>query len=167
MEGMIDAVLSLLREDVAKEPIEQVDIMAIVETIAADATDGGMTVVIDGPHHMVVAGRHLALKRAMTNLVQNALKYGCQASLHASQVGDRVVISIEDEGPGIPPNQLEAVFEPFYRGEPSRARSTGGHGLGLTVARMILRSHGGDVTLANRNPKGLQARVTLPAAPTV
>ncbi|MDX2157889.1 MAG: ATP-binding protein [Hyphomicrobiaceae bacterium] len=165
MEAMIEAILSFLRDDLSNEAVEHVDIMAILETLEAEATDAGRRVAIDGPRHIVVRGRHLALKRALDNLVQNALKYGDAASVRVSQADALVAIVIEDEGPGLPLDQLEQVFEPFVRGEPSRARATGGHGLGLTVARSILRSHGGDVTLENGRSKGLVARVELPAPP--
>lgn len=163
MEEMIEATLSFLRDDLLREQVEPVDIIAILETLEAEATDSGEQVSVEGPRHVVVPGRHLAIKRALGNLVQNAVKYGGAAHVRVSQEPTRVAIVVEDEGPGLPADQLEQVFEPFVRGEPSRARATGGHGLGLTVARSIVRSHGGEVTLANRKPKGLVARVELPA----
>lgn len=165
MEEMIAATLSFLRDDVLKEKVEAVDIMAILATLEAEALDAGEQISIEGPRHIVVPGRHLALKRALGNLVQNALKYGGAACVRVAHGLDRIVITVEDDGPGLAPEQLAQMFEPFVRGEPSRARATGGHGLGLTVARTILRSHGGDVTLANKQPKGLVARVELPAQP--
>ena len=163
MEAMIDATLSFLRDDVAKEPVEAVDLVAILVTIANDATDAGHTIELQAPRSLVVTGRHLALKRALSNLVQNALKYGKTAKVTAALDSRIVRILIQDEGPGIPREMLETVFEPFYRLEASRGRGTGGHGLGLTSARSILRAHGGDVMLANGRPCGLEARVTLPA----
>lgn len=165
MEAMIAATLAFLRDDQSSEDIEMVDLAAILDSIAADATDIGESVVVSGPRHVVVPGRHLALKRALTNLVQNAVKYGGSATVILDNTEDEVVIRIADEGPGLPADQIEALFEPFARGEPSRGRQTGGYGLGLTVARTILRTHGGDVTLDNRVPKGLLARVRLPAKP--
>ncbi len=162
MEEMIEATLSFLRDDLSKEAVQDVDIMAILNTIEAEATDAGEQVSINGPRHVVVPGRHLALKRALSNLVQNALKYGGAAEVCVSSREAQVTVLVEDEGPGLPVAELERVFEPFVRGEPSRGRATGGHGLGLTVARSIIRSHGGDVTLANKAHKGLAARVELP-----
>lgn len=166
MEEMINATLAFLREDTTVESVEPVDVSAILDSIAADAEDAGQAVTFDVPPGLVLLGRHLALKRALTNLVQNAIKYGAPAQVSARREDARLLISIRDDGPGIPPEKLEAVFQPFYRLEPSRGRSTGGHGLGLTVARTIIRAHGGDVTLANRQPKGLEARVTLPLSPS-
>lgn len=163
MEQMIETTLSFLRDDLLKEQVEPVDIMAILGTLESEATDAGEQVSIDGPRQVVVSGRHLALKRALGNVVQNALKYGGTARVRVLLEHARVAIVVEDEGPGLPAGQLEQVFEPFVRGDPSRARATGGHGLGLTVARSILRSHGGEVTLSNRKPKGLAVRVELPA----
>lgn len=164
MEGMIDATLAFLREDTSTEKVEPVDISAILETIAADAVDAGHAITIDVPASIVIFGRHLALKRALTNLVQNALKYGDSAAIAATCDEAQVHIFVRDRGHGIPADMHEAVFAPFYRLETSRSRSTGGHGLGLTVARTIVRSHGGDVTLANLMPRGLEVRVTLPVA---
>ncbi len=165
MDAMIQATLTFLRDDLSTEAVERVDIMAILETLVADATDIGEHVCVAGPRQVVVAGRHLALKRALGNLIQNALKYGGEARVRVSVDPGRVTILVEDNGPGLADNMLERVFEPFVRGEPSRARATGGHGLGLTIARAILRKHGGDITLANGKPTGLIARVELPLPP--
>jgi len=116
-----------------------------------------------GPPHLTVRARPLALKRALANLVTNAVTYAGCASLRLTPPEDGVVgIEVEDTGPGIPQDQLERVFEPFFRGEPSRNRETGGVGLGLPIARNILRAHGGDVALANRPSGGVRATVTLP-----
>ena len=162
MEGMIDATLAFLRDDAAGEGVERIDVAAILETIAADASDAGQKVEVDVPRKLVIAGRHLALKRALTNLVQNAVKFGGSATITAKLDGTHLHILIADDGPGIPPDQLAAMFQSFYRIEPSRGRTTGGHGLGLTIAQTIVRAHGGDVVLANRSPQGIEARVTLP-----
>ncbi len=162
MEDMIDATLAFLRDDMASESIERVDLAAILQTIAADMADAGQKVDVHSPQSLVIAGRHLALKRALTNLVQNAVKYGGSAIVRLSVDGSNIRLSVRDEGPGIPADKLNAVFEPFYRIETSRGSSTGGHGLGLTVARSIARAHGGDVVLTNRTPRGLDAVLTLP-----
>jgi hypothetical protein len=104
------------------------------------------------------------MKRALANLVANAVAYGGSARFRLLPPVDRILtIELEDDGPGIPPGELERVFEPFHRGEPSRNRETGGVGLGLPIARNIFRAHGGDVALANRPRGGLRATVTLPA----
>ena len=107
-----------------------------------------------------------ALKRALTNLVGNALKYGQAARIRLEPPSGRqnpvVRLFVEDDGPGVPEESQEAVFQPFRRLETSRNRETGGTGLGLPIARNILRAHGGDVTLENRAEGGLRAVVTLP-----
>ena len=108
--------------------------------------------------------RPLALKRALANLVANAVNYGGSARLTlAPPEAGMVRLDVEDEGPGIPPGELERVFEPFHRVEGSRNRETGGTGLGLPIARNILRAHGGDITLANRPMGGVRATMLLPA----
>ncbi len=162
MEQMIDATLAFLRDDLSTEAAAPVDLSAILETIAADAGDAGQRVELEVPRHLVITGRHLALKRALTNLVQNAVKYAGAARVSAVAAGAAVEISIEDDGPGIPEGKLDVVFEPFQRLDTSRGRSSGGHGLGLTVARSIARAHGGEVSLANRSPHGLRVIVSLP-----
>jgi signal transduction histidine kinase len=106
----------------------------------------------------------VALKRAFANLVGNAVKYGGSARVALAAPADGLVtVTVEDDGPGVPPDQVERVFEPFYRVEDSRNRETGGTGLGLPIARNIFRAHGGDVTLANRADGGARVVVTLPA----
>lgn len=162
MEEMIDAALGFLRENSEQEPVEPVDIAAILQTIVDEASDAGRQITIDMPRTLVVRGRHLALKRALTNLVENGVKYGGVAVVKARKSANEIVVEVADKGPGIPAEQLEAVFSPFYRLDDARSRSTGGYGLGLTVARTVARNHGGDVTLANRDEGGLQATLRLP-----
>ncbi|MGH2927475.1 MAG: sensor histidine kinase, partial [Solirubrobacteraceae bacterium] len=131
---------------------------------AADASpEAAERVAYEGPTHLVLRGRPLSLKRAFANLVANAVNYGGSATVRLEPpVGGVVTVLVEDSGPGIPPRELERVFEPFHRGEPSRNRETGGVGLGLPIARNILRAHGGDVVLANRPMGGVRATATLP-----
>jgi signal transduction histidine kinase len=104
----------------------------------------------------------MALRRCLTNLVENASRYGERAHVQVHDARDRLEIHIWDEGPGIPEDRLEQVFEPFYRLESSRSRATGGTGLGLSIARNVARAHGGDLVLRNRKGGGLEAMLTLP-----
>jgi signal transduction histidine kinase len=98
----------------------------------------------------------------LRNLIENAVKYGRRAELHLTATPKECVITIEDDGPGIPESELENVFRPFYRVEPSRSSLTGGTGLGLTVARSVVRGHGGETMLSNRAERGLRQTVVLP-----
>ena len=113
---------------------------------------------------LVYLGRPLALKRVLTNLIDNAVKYGNRARVALAVHEHEVIITIDDDGPGVPPNVLPKLFLPFFRIEASRNRATGGFGLGLPSARSIMRNHGGDLTLENRQPHGLRAIVMLPLA---
>ncbi|MBU1211113.1 MAG: HAMP domain-containing protein [Alphaproteobacteria bacterium] len=162
MEQMIDAALGFLKEGTDCEPVEPVDIAAILQTIADDAQDAGHAVDVELPRSVVVKGRHLALKRALTNLVNNAVRHGGAATITVRRDKREAVIIITDPGPGIPPDKLETVFEPFRRLDDARNLEKGGYGLGLTVARSVARSHGGDVILANRPEGGLAATFRLP-----
>jgi two-component system, OmpR family, sensor kinase len=103
------------------------------------------------------------LRRAISNLVDNAIKYGGGGEVTLTAEAGRTVVAIEDRGPGIPRSERERVFEPFYRIEGSRNPDSGGVGLGLSVARSIAREHGGDIVLAGRKGGGLSARLELPA----
>jgi signal transduction histidine kinase len=100
--------------------------------------------------------------RCLSNLLDNAIKYGKSASISVDDNDARLEIRIQDAGSGIPESELERVFEPFYRLEGSRSRETGGTGLGLTIAKNIVEAHGGRLTLANRSSGGLEARLTFP-----
>jgi len=117
--------------------------------------------IAPGPR-AVVRGDPAALRRLFANLIDNAARYGTSATLDWNIAGDMAIIHIDDHGPGIDSNQVEWLFEPFVRGDPSRNRATGGSGLGLAIVRSIARRHGGDATLANRAEGGARATVTLP-----
>jgi signal transduction histidine kinase len=166
MERMVAGTLAFARDEAAAEPMGRVDLAALLRTIADEANDvaGEEVVSVVAPDHLVVEARPVALKRALANLVGNAVAYagGCVVRLSGPDRG-LVSITVEDEGPGIPEAESERVFQPFHRLEPSRSRETGGTGLGLPIARTILRGHGGDLTIRNRSPKGLVATATLPA----
>jgi signal transduction histidine kinase len=167
MEQMIAATLAFARDDAAAEPASPIDLAALCRTVADEAADArpelAEAITFDGPERLTVRARPIALKRAIANLVSNALAYGGAARLTLSaREGGAVRLAVEDDGPGIPEAELEGVFAPFKRLEASRNRETGGTGLGLTIARNILRAHGGDVVLANRPGGGLRAVASLP-----
>jgi signal transduction histidine kinase len=122
----------------------------------------GNEVRISGRVSRPLAARPVALRRCLTNLVDNAIRYGARATIDVAEEADRVTLRVLDEGPGIPEAELERAFEPFFRGDASRSRETGGFGLGLGIARNIARAHGGDLILKNRPEGGLAAIVTLP-----
>ncbi|MHA1564927.1 MAG: ATP-binding protein [Alphaproteobacteria bacterium] len=162
MEAMIAATLAFAREDSTDEPRRTLDLAVLVQSVCDDAADVGGDVVYAGPTRAAYSGRPLALKRVFANLIDNAIKYGGRARVALEAAPERFVVTVEDDGPGVPDSEIERVFEPFYRVETSRSRETGGTGLGLAVVRSIVRGHGGDVTLANRAEGGLRATVTLP-----
>lgn len=167
MERMIAATLAFARDDAAAEPSVPLDLAALCRTVldeAADASpDTAERIAYAGPEHLTVSARPVALKRALANLVGNAVAYGGAARLTLSPPAARTVrITVEDDGPGVPEAELENVFQPFRRLEASRNRETGGTGLGLPIARNIVRAHGGDVVLRNRAGGGLAAVATLP-----
>lgn len=147
--------------------LERIDFRSLVDLIA----DEEPKVVLDDSVHdargVVCLGRAVPLRRCITNLVDNAVKYGGTARLGLSQTEASIVLTIDDDGPGLPADQLEKVFRPFTRVEASRNRLTGGFGLGLTIARNIARSFDGDIQLENRPGGGLRARLTLPRAKPV
>jgi hypothetical protein len=167
MERLIDDTIALVREETAEEPPEAVDLADLVADVVADRAHLDPAPVlgtVDRP--MRVAGRPMALKRALGNLVDNALRHGGDATIALAAGENEARITVTDHGPGIPEEALEAVFEPFVRVEASRSRNTGGSGLGLAIARAILRAEGGSVRLANRPQGGLVQTVTLPLGGT-
>lgn len=163
MGAMIESTLAFARDHVQQEPRMLVDLGALVENACENASDAGGEVSFSVPHGVDVMCRPIAITRAVANLIDNAIKYGGTARAELRREPGRVIIAIDDTGPGIPAGEQEKVFAPFYRLERSRSRDTGGVGLGLAVARTIAREHGGDITLANRASGGLCVRVELPA----
>jgi signal transduction histidine kinase len=168
MEAMVAATLAFGREANSGDPAVALDLAELARTVLDEAGDARPDIadqlVYEGPAHLVVSARSMPLKRALTNLVSNAIAYGGSArvTLFKPERG-QVALVVEDDGPGIPAAELDRVFEPFHRLESSRNRETGGVGLGLPITRNILRAHGGDVTLGNRPAGGLRAVMTLPA----
>ncbi|MFV1997261.1 MAG: ATP-binding protein [Acidiferrobacterales bacterium] len=161
MQLIASETLDFLRADDAREPLQATDICALLEAIRDDAAELGQRVDIEPCMLKPFHARPLALKRCIGNLVENAIKYGGNARVSAHESKQVLVITIADSGPGIPQQKLETVFEPFYRLETSRSRETGGSGLGLSIARNIALSHGGDLRLVNNPNGGLQAILTL------
>lgn len=162
MQAMIEGALAFFRGDSDEEAMRTFDLPGILQSIADDYADQDIEVSYSGPDHMAYVGRPLALKRAFTNLIENAVKYATPPQIELSCQGKAIIVTIRDRGPGIPPDALETVFRPFYRLDKSRNRATGGFGLGLTAAQNIVLGHGGDIALSNRLEGGLEAKVTLP-----
>lgn len=163
MQNLLDGALDVLQGRLVDEPVQRLDLVAMLESLADDYAGIG-DVVLHVPEALLVPARPKALKRAIVNLIDNALKYGHRAEVGLRLRDDRVELQVEDSGPGIQDDQLDRVFEPFYRLEGSRSRDTGGSGLGLAIARQIARGHGGDVTLSNRQPSGLRATLWIPTS---
>jgi signal transduction histidine kinase len=171
MEAMIAATLAFARDDAANEPTTTLDVAKLLDNAAVDSRASGHDVTFQGPRTYDITARPLALKRAMTNLIDNAVKYGKRARITLSPGPDLIEVLVDDDGPGIAASDHERVFAPFVRLESSRSRETGGTGLGLTISRNAIRSMGGDVELINRaasgsGSSGLRVRVTLPATTT-
>jgi len=162
MDDLIESALEVFRgTSPHEEPAEATDVFALVQALIDDLADLGQPVGVRGepaPARVQAAG----LRRVVSNLVNNALRYGKRADVRVRPAGDAVHIVIEDEGPGIPEAQLDAVMKPFYRLESSRSRLTGGSGLGLYIARDLVARQGGTLTLENRAEGGLRATIVLP-----
>jgi signal transduction histidine kinase len=162
LEEMVAATLDYLRGVQGAEAIQPVDMEALLGSVMADLAETGGQVTVTGRALSPYAGQPVALKRCVRNLVENAVKYG-QRALVDVQDGDAALqVVVRDDGPGLPPQELERVFDPFYRVESSRNRETGGTGLGLTIARSIAEMHGGRLTLRNRAEGGLEVKLVLP-----
>lgn len=162
MEQMIDATLSYLRGDETAEAHRLLDLTALLDTIVNDARDAGHDVTLAASQHIVIDARLIGLKRAFTNLVSNAVRFGTKVTVAAVATDRNVTVSVEDDGPGIPQDQLTAVLEPFVRLEHSRNRETGGVGLGLTIAKSHIEADGGKLVLSNRPEGGMRVAATVP-----
>ncbi|HEY8025608.1 MAG TPA: ATP-binding protein [Burkholderiaceae bacterium] len=163
MDGMIGNTLEFLRAGSITEKASKVDLNTLIESVIEDMTAIGATIRQSGTASAPVAARPMALRRCLTNLLDNARRYGGgQIDVSVTELSHTIEIKIDDRGPGVPESDLERVFEPYVRVEISRAKHTGGTGLGLAIARAIAKSHGGDVRLQNRTGGGISAILTLP-----
>lgn len=162
METMVQGSLDFMRGMDSKEPVQNIDINALLESLQGDAEDMGHHVGIEGAAWSPYAGKPLELKRCLSNLLNNAIEYGGGVNMTIEDSAAVLRIRVSDTGPGIPDDKMEQVFEPFYRLEGSRSRKTGGTGLGLSIARNIARAHGGELILKNRPEGGLETTLNLP-----
>lgn len=162
MQAITEATLAFAREDAAGEPTRLVDLTALTESLCADLVDLGWDVTFVEGERTPYRCRPAALRRALRNLIENAVRYGSCARVTIAASPEWLEIAVDDEGQGIPEAELEQVFAPFARLESSRSRATGGVGLGLSIARTMARSHGGDIMLTNRQGGGLRAAIRLP-----
>jgi signal transduction histidine kinase len=161
MESMVRGALALFRGLDDDETLAPIDINALVATLQTEFTEMGADVTVTGTAQQPLFGKPQALKRCLTNLVANAVKFGTRAKILVEDEA-ALIIRVQDEGPGIPPEELERVFEPFYRVESSRNRDTGGTGLGLSIARDVAQAHGGSLVARNMPGGGLEALLVLP-----
>ena len=162
MNAMIDSTLAFARDDSRQEPRRLVDIGVLVGDICEDVADTGGKVSCADSRGVDVPCRPTQIRRAVANLIDNAVKYGTAARVRIERDGERILIVVDDDGPGIPADEQERVFAPFYRLEAARDPAKAGVGLGLSVARTVAREHGGDVGLRNRSGGGLSAVIELP-----
>jgi signal transduction histidine kinase len=162
MAAMIDATLDYLRGLQDSEALRPIDMNALLQSLAEDAAVLGKTISVEGLAQAPYCGRLSGLRRALQNLIDNAIKYGHGAQLRIEDAADALRLVVEDEGPGIAPAELTRVTEPYYRPDASRSRETGGVGLGLSIVSDIALMHGGQLLLANRPQGGLSATLILP-----
>jgi signal transduction histidine kinase len=163
----LDDILSLARVGRPSDPLERTDLSALLAAVVEEFEDMGEPVELADTERLPMPLRATWLRRALRNLIGNALRYGERARISLVREGREAVVRIEDDGPGIPEGEIAAMMEPFARGDASRNRETGGSGLGLALARAIADQHGGTLTLTNRRakggkPAGLVAELRLP-----
>lgn len=157
MEAMIAATLNFARDDAANEPTSVLDLSALISSLTENHA-----VKTDLPDTCSFTGRPIGLKRMIANVLNNAERFAQNAEIALDCQDEQVIITVTDDGPGIPDDMLERVFDPFVRVEESRSRETGGTGLGLSAVRSIAHAHGGQVKLSNRTEGGLKVEITLP-----
>ena len=162
IEAMTRSVLAFASDSAQPEAREQIDVISLLESLCSDMPNVTLALSPDLPARVKCLAGPVGLRRAIANLIDNAVKYGKEARVSLLRDPAAIRIVIDDDGPGIPEESVETVFRPFRRLETSRNRETGGAGLGLTIARSVARSHGGDVILTNRPEGGLHAELVLP-----
>ena len=166
MDGLVHSALSFIRDRVVVRARSRLDLASLLRTICDEFSDLGSQTLYRGPDHVVIEGHEDDLRRAVSNLVENAVNAGAPVTVGLSiREGGGVEITVEDDGPGIPGAIVDDMLQPFRRGPDERTggRPTG-FGLGLPIVQAIVETHGGTLTLANRKPRGLCCRITLPAA---
>ena len=161
IQAMTSATMAFARDETTAEKTRNVDLNALVESLCDDLRELGAPIECVEGEKTAFRCRPNALRRAIRNLVENAVRYGGTAKVYLKETDSNLEIVVEDKGPGIPANLMETVFSPFFRIEASRNRETGGVGLGMSIARAIARHHGGDILLSPNNP-GLKASISLP-----
>ena len=162
MQSMVKEGLDLARSMDSTEAMQALDLDSLLDSVCSDAADAGQKVTLGGQAGMALMARPIAMRRCLVNLIDNAVKYGQYAHVSVERIAGAARIRIRDGGPGIAPDQLAKVFEPFYRIETSRSRESGGTGLGLTIARNIAEQHGATVLLANHVDGGLEVTLIVP-----
>ncbi|MBB4659100.1 ATP-binding protein [Parvularcula dongshanensis] len=162
MDAMLSSLLAFLNDAAAQEKMERINLASLVETVVAEAADAGRPAVYEGPARVDAVVRPFLLKRAIANLVDNAVKYGGGAHVTLDVHDEKATLSVDDEGEGVDEAVLPHLTEPFFRGDHARARTTEGFGLGLSNAAQIAAAHDGTLTLSNRPGGGFRAVVTLP-----
>jgi signal transduction histidine kinase len=163
MRSMLEQVLSFLRNDRKLESMTLVDVASSLQLITDQFSDMGHKVAYNGPEHAMATLRPDDLHRSITNLVENAVRFGAEATVRLNVSPDHVTIDVEDDGPGISDARKDVMLEPFVRGDDARNMDeTSGFGLGLSIARAIVLAHGGELSLNDRQPHGLIVRITLP-----
>jgi signal transduction histidine kinase len=165
MAGTLEDILELARLGRSGEQSVRTDLAALVDALVQDLQDLGQAVEFDDGERLLASVRPALIRRAIRNLIENAIKYGRRADVRLHRAGHWAVLEIDDQGPGIPAGDIERVMEGFVRLDESRNRATGGSGLGLTIARSIIQEHGGSLTLQNLPERGLRAIVKLPLQP--
>lgn len=161
---MLVETLDYLREDVGSESMSRIDLPSVLQTICAEFADVGHAVSYEGPARLTWTCRPSVLTRAISNVVDNAVKHGSAVTVALHARGDGTVeIDVADNGPGIPSSLREKVFDPFFKGDDARSSANlGGFGLGLSIARDVVKGHGGEIDLLDRTPSGLIVRMSLP-----
>lgn len=162
MADMSEAALTFMREETAAEATRNVDLSALVDALCEDYRASGAEVMFEPGARVTLVCRPVAIRRALRNIIDNALAYGERATLALIDGADSVVLEIADAGPGIDDTDMQRVFDPFVRLESSRSRETGGTGLGLSIARSVVQGHGGEIALVNAEGGGLVVHIRLP-----
>ncbi|MEW9307015.1 ATP-binding protein [Labrys neptuniae] len=163
VEHMLNETLDYLRADGRFEPMSRIDLPSLLQTICSQFVDVGHAVIYRGPAKLTWSARPRELTRAITNIVENGVKHGGAVTISLIDRLPHAQIEIDDDGPGIPADLRERVFEPFFKADAARTQDGGGFGLGLSIARDIVRRHGGNIVLSDRVPHGLKVKISLSA----